>query len=278
MRLPLLALLALAGSALLGTPPARGDDRLPGEVTELTPEVRATAQGHVDAIVKGTGDALKARRALLVLGPAVCPVVDNALRLAPPEAARPHLAFLKALLAPKAEPEFEFLRARLRRKFLIDDLAGIHRELVEFRLGRPDPEGHGKRLPHTVKPTVVAGASTYRAADGTMVIAYGADGSAKQADAGDVAGSDLAAGFVAALGGRPAPAERRSGGGGLVTATAPRGFAYAYAFDGAPGHSSGGEGGPGGQATAQGGAGQFARSGETGRATSSPGGTPGTGR
>ena len=65
---------------------ARADAKLPGEVDALTDEVRSTVQRHLEVIGKASdepkpkADAEKARRAILVLGPVVYPVVDNALR------------------------------------------------------------------------------------------------------------------------------------------------------------------------------------------------------
>jgi hypothetical protein len=261
---PLLAVLALL--LLLPAPPAGADAKVPGEADALTPEVRAAAQKHVDAIVaaKEAKDGEKAQRALLVLGPVVWPVVENALRLGPPEAARARFHFLKALLAKKAEPEFEHLRQRLRLKLLGGALSGVRDEVVEFRSGRPDPADPRKRVPPSVAPKTQGTATVYRSADGSIVLAFAADGTAAKPDAGPVSLDEPTAGFVAAIGGRAQTRERASGGGSDVTVTAPLGFAYAYASDGAPGAKGGGDGGQGGAAEARGGAGQWGRSGTGG--------------
>ena len=260
--LPLLALSTLAGPATR----VLGDDRLPGEVAELTDKTRAEAQVQLDVITKATGDAGKARRALLVMGPVIWPAVDNTMRLTPPDAARPHLNFLKALLLKKAEPEFEILRTRLRRKMLTGDLAGIGSELNEFRLGPKDPANAGKRLPLKVVPTKAATAMVYRSSDGSIAIAFGNDATDKKPDAPELSLTEPVAGFAAAVGGRAMPYARTSGKGCDVACEAPQGFAYAWATDGAVGKAPGGSGGDAGTATAKGGAGEFTRAGNGGAA------------
>src|SRR5688500_13534878 len=88
---------ALAAALAVAPPRALADERLPGEAVELTDKVRAEATKHVETLGKGEEKAtLAARRALLKLGPVVWPVIENASRLTPPDAARPHMAFLKA--------------------------------------------------------------------------------------------------------------------------------------------------------------------------------------
>jgi hypothetical protein len=244
--------------------PAHADDRLPGEAVELTDKVRAEAQQHLDRIAKGGEDAVKSRRALIVLGPAVWPVVENAMRLTPSEETRPHLMLLKALLARKAEPEFEALRGRLRRKVLMDDMPGVFRELTEFRAGRPDPARKGARIPPQVPSAQQGRTTVFRSSDGSIVLGFGGDGTAKEPDAPQVSLSDGAAGIVAAVGGKALPFARRSGKGADVSVSAPNGFAWAWAGDGAPGQAPGGMGGDGGGAQAKGGAGEFAHSGTGG--------------
>jgi hypothetical protein len=262
-RAPLALLLA---SILLcvPAPTARADDRLPGEAGELTPAVRTQAQAHLDVLVKGGPEGLKARRALLVLGPSVWPVVENTLRLAPSTESRAHLHFLKALLAKKAEPELETLRGRLRRKALMDDMAGVLREVNEFRAGRPDPNHKGVRIPPQVPSKLEGKTTIFRSSDGSLVLAFGGDGTAKEPDAPIVSVSDPIAGLVVAVGGKAMPFARRSGNGSEITVGAPNGFAWAYASDGAAGQAPGGLGGEGGTAQAQGGAGQWSRSGTVG--------------
>lgn len=263
-------------AAALATPsarPAHADSKLPGEASELTPEVRTAAQKHVDVIVKGggaEGDVAKARRALLVLGPAIWPVLENALRLAPPDAARPHLNYLKALLVKKAEPEFEHLRERLRRTILVGAAPTLLKEMNDFRIGRPDPAKPGKRLPCSIVPTKAGTTAVYRSADGTIVLAFGADATDKDPDAVDVGVNEPTAGFVMAVGGKAKSFSRRSGKGANVSVSAPMGFAFAWATDGAVGMAPGGEGGEGGTADAHGGAGEHARSGNGG--AGAPGG------
>ncbi len=260
---------ALAGclalsSGALSPPAASADDRLPGEAADLTPEVRATAQKHVDAIVKLTPDADKAQRALLVLGPAVWPVLENAMRLVPPDAARPRLNYLKALLLKKAEVDFEYLRQRIRRTVLVGDLSALVTEVQILRLGRPDPDHPGKKLPCASKPTPLGSTSVYRSADGTIVVGFGPDGTVDKPDAPDVSLNEAAAGFVAGMGGHSVPAARHSGRGSTVTVVAPQGFAWAWATDGAVGQKPGGSGGEAGAAEAQGGVGQYVKQGKAG--------------
>jgi hypothetical protein len=198
------------------------------------------------------------------MGPAIWPAVDNALRLTPSDAARPHLTFLKALLLKKAEPEFEALRGRLRRKVLADDMNGIGAELNEFRLGLKDPANPGKRLPLKVPATKLGSITTYRSADQTLAVSFGGDATAKKPDAPEVSLTDPAAGFAAAVGGKPLPYDRQSGKGADASCEAPQGFAYAWATDGAVGKAPGGTGGEGGVANPHGGAGQWGRSGSGG--------------
>lgn len=267
-RLVPFALTALLGVVLATS--AGADAKLPGEASELTPEVRAAAQKLVDVIVKGEGEVVKARRGLLVMGPAIWPVIDNALRLAPPDAARPHLNYLKALLVKKVEPEFEYLRERLRRTSLVGAPPALLKEMNDFRIGRPDPAKPGKRLPPSVTPTTDGTKSVYRSSDGTLVLAFGADATDQSPDAVDVGVSEATAGFVMAVGGKPMPFARRSGKGANVSVSAPMGFAFAWATDGAAGQAPGGEGGEGGTADAHGGAGEHARSGSGG--AGAPGG------
>src|SRR5262245_16704650 len=117
---PLLPAPLLLGTLLaLAAPgaPARADDRMPGEVAELTEEARAKAQKEVEALCGAADEeaAKKPRRELLKMGPAVWPVIENRMKLLPPAQTRPNFNFLKALLAKKDEPEFDYLRSRLRR-------------------------------------------------------------------------------------------------------------------------------------------------------------------
>lgn len=268
-----LALAAVVG----GGRPALADDRdrVIGEATELTETVRAETLKHLEAIAKADPEdaasvkaAVAARRAVLRQGPAVWPVVENALRLNPSAGARPHLHLVKALLAKKQEPEFEALRARLRKRFLMDDFKGMHEELSRFRQGLPNPAKPGKFLPHSVSPTKVGATTVYRSGDGSIVLAYGADADANNPDAPEAVASDPIAGFVAVLGGKPFPFERQSGRGADTTATAPAGFAWSWASDGAPGKAPGGSGGTGGSGQATGGAGVYQRSGAGGAGAS----------
>ncbi|MBL9088685.1 MAG: hypothetical protein JNM10_16220 [Planctomycetia bacterium] len=269
MRLPRLApvlLLSLLAGPLGGPRAAVADDKVLGEATELTEKVRADALKLIDTVSKSTveKDVLAARRGLLKLGPVVWPVIENALRLGPPEGARPHLNLLKAMLAKKTEPEFEALRARLRKRMMMDDLKGMQSELAAFRLGLPDPAKPGKRLPLSCKSTKVGSTVVYRSSDGSLVVGYGNDADEKAPDAPEASVTDSMAGFVAVFGGKPVPFERQSGRGADTTANATNGFAWAWASDGAPGKAPGGAGGVAGAATASGGAGQFARSGDGG--------------
>ena len=280
-----LPVFVLLGSLALLAPPSRtaaADGKVMGEIEVLSEEARATAQKYIDAIVKnavikpGEGEASnadadkarldceKARRALLVMGPAVYPVVDNAARLAPPADVRPHLNYLKALLAPKAEPELDALRARVRKAVLGSNLNGIFAEANEFRAGKPDPKHAGKRIPPTIQPVKYGIGLAYRSADGSFVLVFGPDADDKTPDCADLNVSEGAAGFVIGIGGRAAAFARTSGHGANVTVTAPLGFAYAWATDGAPGKAPGGTGGEGGAGSASGGAGSFGRSGNGG--------------
>ncbi|MFO0932917.1 MAG: hypothetical protein U1E39_09420 [Planctomycetota bacterium] len=262
---PVLLLSLLVGP--FGAPRAAvADDKALGEATELTEKVRADALKLIDTVSKSTveKDVLAARRGLLKLGPVVWPVIENALRLGPPDAARPHLNLLKALLAKKTEPEFETLRARLRKRMLMDDVKGMQSELASFRLGLPDPAKPGKKLPLSCKSTKVGSTTVYRSSDGSLVVGYGNDADEKSPDAPEASVTDSVAGFVAVFGGKPAPFERQSGRGADATASASNGFAWAWASDGAPGKPPGGAGGIAGVGTATGGAGQFARSGDGG--------------
>ncbi len=263
------AVLLAAAVALAGAVAPRAslaDGRLPGEAETLTTEVRATAQKHLGVIAKGGDECPKAVRALLVLGPVVWPVVENAMRLTPSDEARPHLTYLKALLLKKADPDFELLREAVRRKALTGNLALISSLCFDFRLGRPDPARPGKRLPLAVQPTKTPlGASISRCPDGTMVVGFGADGEAKVEDAGDLELIEPTAGFVAGIGGKPIPAQGASGRGANVVVKAPMGFAYAWATDGAAGMKPDGTGGEGGSAEAKGGAGEWSRAGNGGK-------------
>jgi hypothetical protein len=198
------------------------------------------------------------------MGPAVYPVVDNAIRLAPAADVRPHLNYLKALLSPKAEPELDAFRSRVRKAVLGSNLNGIYAEAQEFRMGKPDPKHPGKRIPPTIQPVKYGLGTAYRSADGSFVLAFGADATEKEPDCADFNVSEGAAGFVIGIGGRAYQFPRTSGHGANVTVTAPMGFAYAWATDGAPGKAPGGAGGEGGAGSASGGAGSFGRSGTGG--------------
>lgn len=265
-------LLGLAASVGVGRAAHADDrDRVIGEATELTEAVRTETLKHLDVIAKADAEdaatvkaAVAARRAVLRQGPVVWPVVENALRLNPPAGARPHLQLIKALLAKKSEPEFEALRARLRKRFLMDDFKGMHEELGRFRQGLPNPAKPGKFLPLSVSPTKVGATTVFRSGDGSIVLAYGADADANNPDAPEAVVSDPVAGFVAVIGGKAVPFERQSGRGADTTATAPGGFAWSWASDGAPGKAPGGTGGTGGSGQATGGAGVFQRSGNGG--------------
>src|SRR5262245_56119348 len=263
----LLAAFVVAVAPFASSPRAAwSDDRLPGEADALTDKVKADASAYIDTIVSGKGDPLPARRALLKLGPVVWPLIENASRLLPPDEAKPHLNLLKALLVKKTEPEFEALRSKLRRRFLVDDkdLKSVQADLLEFRLGLPDPAHKGKRLPLSVKPTPLGTVAVYRSSDGSIVLAFGGDADDKHPDAPETTITDENAGFVAAIGGRPIPFERQAGKGSDVSVNAPHGFAFAWATDGAAGKAPGGAGGDGGVATPKGGAGNYGRSGNGG--------------
>jgi hypothetical protein len=252
--------------------PASADDRMPGEAIELTEEVRATAQKEVDALCAAPDEegAKKPRRALLILGPAVWPVIENRMKLLPPAQARPHLNYLRALLSKKEEPEFDWVRGRIRRVIIVGRLEDMRQVMADFRVGRPDPKKPGQKIAPTVRPTVVVGGTLYRSGDGSIVLCYGADGTDKAPDSVDIDLTEPDAGFVAALSGKPKPAPRHSGKGGVVNVTAPMGFAFAWASDGAEGMRPGGEGGEGGSPKAVGGAGTFERTGNGG--AGAPGG------
>jgi hypothetical protein len=272
-RTALAALLVSLGLLGLVPPSAHADERLPGEVATLDDDARAKAKAQIDALyaalkeedaAKRKDGVHKARRALLAMGPEIWPVLENASRLVPPEASKPHYSYLRALLVKKEEPEFEYLRQRLRRQLLIGNVEGIRAEVLGFRIGRPDPKKAGAKIPPAAKPTMKGPTYVFRSADGSLVLAYGGDGNDKNADAPDVTLDEATAGFVVALGGSPKPLKRHSGGGGHVVVAAPMGFAFAWASDGAPGVRPGGEGGDGGEAQATGGAGEFAHSGAGG--------------
>ncbi len=187
-------LLALLAGPLAPPRTAAADDKVLGEATELTEKVRADALKLIDVVSKSTveKDVIAARRGLLKLGPVVWPVIENALRLGPPEAARPHLNLLKAMLAKKTEPEFEALRGRLRKRMMMDDLKGMQAELASFRLGLPDPAKPGKRLPLSCKSTKVGSTTVYRSSDGALVVGYGGDADEKVPDALGTAGVSMA--------------------------------------------------------------------------------------
>jgi hypothetical protein len=260
--LVLWGLLALVAPAA----PLCADDRMPGEAAELTEEVRAKAQKEVEALCAAPDleAAKKPRRALLVMGPAVWPVIENRMKLLPPAQTRPHFAFLKALLVKKDEPEFEHLRGRLRRVFLMDALQNLRTELANFRVGRPDPAKPGQKIPPTARPKMIGTHALYRSGDGSIVVLFGGDGTDAAPDSPDIDLTEDSAGFVAAVSGKPRPAARHSGKGGVVNVTAPMGFAVAWASDGAEGMRPGGEGGEGGSPKAVGGAGMHERPGAGG--------------
>jgi hypothetical protein len=272
MRIPAVLLVTSLVLVSPGVRTARADAKIPGEADALTDEVRATVQKHLEVIgrisddPKTKTDAEKARRAILVLGPVVYPVVENAMRLGAAEAARPHLNYLKALLAPKAEPEFEAFRNRARRTILSGSIEALSREANEFRMGKPDPKKPGKRIPPTIQPVKSGLGIAFRSADGSIVVAFGGDGDEKTPDCADFNVNEPAAGLVIAIGGRPFPFPRTSGHGANVTVTAPTGFAFAWATDGAPGKAPGGNGGEGGAASASGGVGAYMHNGAGGAA------------
>ena len=273
--MPRLAPTLVLSSLLALAPPAHlavADDRLPGEVAELTEEVRAKAQKEVEALC-GAADldaAKKPRRTLLTMGPAVWPVIENRMKLLPPTQTRPHFNFLKAMLLKKEEPEFDYLRSRLRRLFLTDQPQNFRNEIFAFRVGRPDPKEPRKKIPPTVRPQMIGTHSLYRSGDGSIVVLIGGDGTDSMPDSPDIDLTEEAAGFVAAVSGKPRPAARHSGKGGVVNVTAPLGFAVAWASDGAEGQRPGGEGGEGGSPKATGGAGKYDRAGNAGNGA--PGG------
>jgi hypothetical protein len=259
-----LALLACALLALAPVPLA-AEDRLPGEAASLTDDVRAKAEKHVAAIVAGK-EPEKAARALLVLGPAVWPVIDQSRRVSVADAPKPWFGYLHALLVPKGDPDFEALRARLRRSILSGRPDAIAGDLREFRRGRPDPAQRGKQLPLAVPvQELPGGGKSYRSSDGTILVGFGGDGNAKNPDAGDVSLSDPTPGFVAAMGGRGLPAPDVGGRGGHAVAVAENGYAFAWAQDGADGEKPQGRGGEAGVAEARGGAGSHVRQGKPGK-------------
>ena len=134
----------------------------------------------------------------------------------------------------------------------------------EFRVGKVDPRNPLKRIPPTIQPVKYGLGVAFRSADGSIVIGFGSDADEKTPDCADFSMSEQAAGLVIGIGGRAFAYPRTSGHGSNVTVTAPLGFAYAWATDGAPGKAPGGAGGEGGAASADGGAGQFGRSGNGG--------------
>jgi hypothetical protein len=260
-----LALAVLLLCALGRVPAAADEPRLPGEAAELTPEVRAKAQPHVDAIVAGKEPG-KAAQALLRLGPAAWPVVEEKARIVVDPAPRPWLQYLRALLVPQSDPDFEELRRRLRRTILSGRVEAIASDLQAFRRGRPDPEKRGRTLPHATPPTdVPGGARQHRSPDGSFVLVFGSEGTKEKPDGGDASAQDPMAGFVAAVGGHGVPAESVSGRGGNASAVADNGFAFAYAQDGAPGQKPDGQGGDGGTADGRGEAGTHVRQGKMGK-------------
>ncbi len=286
-----LALLACAFGFSIDAPLAGADGKSLGEVDALTDETRAATQKQIDVILKnavirvGEGettnaeadkarvDCERARRAILSMGPAVYPVVDNAIKLNPSADARIHFNYLKALLLAKSEPELDVLRARVRKAVLGSNLNGIKGEAVEFRAGKPDPKRPGKRIPPTIQPVKHGLGIVFRSADGSFVVAFGPDADEKSPDCADFNVSDGSAGFVIVIGGMALPFPRTSGHGQNLTVTAPLGFAYAWATDGAPGKAPGGAGGEGGEAIATGGAGAFARNGNGGAAAAGDSGS-----
>jgi hypothetical protein len=258
VRTTRLLLASLFLCVLAAAPPrAAADERLPGEAAELNDEVRAKVKGHLDALfaAKDLEAAVKARRAILTIGPVAWPVVENASRLLPPPAAKPHLNYLKALLVKKEEPEWEWLRGRLRRVSLVGNLDSVKGEILQFRLGRPDPAKPGQKIPPTCRPTKTGTTEVWRSGDGTIVLAFGGDATASNADAPDLRLDEPTAGFVAAVGGTPRPLPRHSGKGGLVSVKAPMGFVWAWAANGADGMKPAGEGGEGGELAVEAGAG-----------------------
>ena len=134
----------------------------------------------------------------------------------------------------------------------------------DFRRGRPDPAKPAAKIPPACRPVLAGTTSVFRSADGTIVLAFGADGTEKAPDAPDVALSEASAGFAAAVGGKPRPAAHNSGRGGAVSVLAPMGYAFAWAANGADGVRPGGAAGDGGTAEAKGGAGEHAHAGSGG--------------
>ena len=270
-RLALAAVVALPAS--FAPTLATAGDVLPGEKTELTTEVRAEAEAQLKIIRDGTGEpVVKARTALLRMGPVVWPVIENAIHLTVTDPPKPHLKYLKALLGPKTEPEFEWLRGRLRRAILIGKPEAFLTEFTQFRAGIPDPVKPSVRVPPKCPTTPVAGGGlSYRSADRSIVIAFGADAIAPKdpkvnfhPDGGDITVEDPTAGFLVVIGGKPIPAPRTSGRGGNAVAHAPQGFAYAWAQNGAKGMKPGGQGGDASTADAKGGAGDWSHPGDGG--------------
>jgi hypothetical protein len=263
---PVRALPLLFAAAVLSVASrARAEDRLPGEAAELTPEVREKAKAHVAAIVAGKAPE-KAARALLLLGPVVWPVVEEVQRVTVADEPKPWFAYLKALLVPKAEPDFEELRRRLRRTLLGRGPSGAITDLSDFRRGRPDPEQKGKRLPLAVPAQPLEnGAKAYRSSDGSIVVAFGVEGTDKAPDGGDVSISDERAGIVAAVAGRGIGAPTLSGRGGHASAVAENGWAFAFGADGADGQKPGGQAGDGGIGDGRGALGAHLQQGKPGK-------------
>jgi hypothetical protein len=261
-----LGLLASAAALVLGIgAQVEAGDRLAGELAELTPEAKTKAEALVADIVAGKAPE-KAARALLLLGPPVWAAIEPAARVNVAEGPRPWFSYLKALLVPKSDPDFEELRRRVRRTLLVGRPDGVAGDLTDFKRGRPDPAQKGKRLPLGMPAQDLgSGAKGYRSADGTMFVAFGLDGSVKAPDGGDVNVTDVVAGFVAAVGGRGVPAPDVSGRGGNANAIAENGFAYVWGADGADGVKPEGQGGEGGLADGRGGAGVFLHQGASGK-------------
>ena len=259
--------------------PVVADDRMPGEVGELTEEVRARAQKEVEALCAAADleAAKKPRRALLTMGPAVWPVIENRMKLLPPAQVRPQFALLKALLARKDEPEFDRLRGRLRRVFLMDAFQNLRNEFAQFRVGRPDPKTPGQKIAPTVRPVMAGAHAVYRSGDGSIVLLFGGDATEGAPDSPDIDLIEDTAGFVAAVSGKPRSAPRHSGKGGAVNVTATQGFAVAWAADGADGLRPGGEGGEGGSPKAVGAAGTYEHAGAGGAGAAGGGATGGGG-
>lgn len=279
MRPTLVLLAALVALAPHPTV-ARADAKVLGELDALTDDARAKANEHLELVAKVGEDAAsqgvctKARRALLVMGPLVWPVIENRWRLGVPEAARPHLAFLKALLSPKTEPELDELRRKVRVKMLTGSPESVAREVLEFRMGKPDPKKPGRRIPPALQPVKAGLGVAWRSSDGSFVVAFGPDGTEAAPDAPDFVVDEPQAGFVVAIGGKALPFARTSGHGANVAVSAPMGYAIAWSTDGAPGLAPGGNGGEGGQATGQGAAGTHLRQGAGGAGAPGESGKP----